>query len=246
MGRVPVSKTIMELKRFYTDTLTQNLAVLEGEEFLHAAKVTRHKVGYQIIVCNGDGWDYHAKITEIGKNSLTAEIFKKEANTAEPKGRVVLMQAVCKELDFIVQKAVELGVTDIVPFYSARTNVQNVNGERLTRIATEAAKQCGRARVPVVHTPDYLNAAVKSTANIAKIGILCYENSRKKGILHTLKKDMQDVAVCVGSEGGFTAEEVGFLRENGFFEVSLGARILRAETAAISALTLVMSAIGEM
>ncbi|MBO5775739.1 MAG: RsmE family RNA methyltransferase, partial [Clostridia bacterium] len=132
----------MEIKRFYGSKLGDKL-VLSDREYYHCVKVTRHKAGYSLIVCIGDGKDYYSTIDKITANEVICSIQSVEDNNSETKAPLILCQAVCKELDFIVQKAVELGISEIIPFYSDRTNVKKVSLERLENIVIDAAKQCG-------------------------------------------------------------------------------------------------------
>lgn len=234
----------MDLKRFFLSSIDGDTVTLDKEEFYHCVTVTRHKIGYDIIATSGDGWDYLCKINYIGKDYLTAEVKEKTPNLTEPSGRVILFQGVCKELDFIAQKAVELGVIEIYPFISQRTNIKAVNPARLNRIVYEAAKQCGRAKLTKVYEPVAFLEAVRMLPEI-KNRILCYEESKGTKISEILDEKSPDIALFIGSEGGFTPEEVKAAEENGIKVVTLGKRILRAETAAVAALALSLSAAGE-
>lgn len=235
----------MEIKRFFADGIQGDTIVLRDEEFYHCVKVTRHKVGFTIIVSVGDGFDYYAKIETIDKDSLTAKVFRKEQNMSEISGALVLYQAVCKELDFIVQKAVELGATRIVPFYSTNTNITGVKADRLQKIVLEAAKQCGRSSLPEVSEPVRFDKAIEMSKGCEN-RILCYENCRGALLIKSITKNTKTLALFIGSEGGFTEQEVAFAKEKDVKIVSLGRRILRAETAAVSAMTLGLAAIGEL
>jgi 16S rRNA (uracil1498-N3)-methyltransferase len=235
----------MELKRFFTDNIEGDKVILKGEEFTHCVKVTRHKVGFSIIVCTGDGWDCYAKIESIEKNSLTARVFRREQNKTEVDGELILFQGVCKELDFIVQKAVELGAGRIVPFYSTNTSVTGIKLDRLQKIVLEAAKQCGRARLPQVTEPVRFEKAIE-LCRCVENQILCYENCRSGHIKDAVQKNTKSLALIIGSEGGFTEQEIAYAKEKNIRVVTLGKRILRAETAAISAMTLGLAAIGEL
>ena len=165
----------MDYRRFYSDGQPiDGTVTLTGAEFLHCTKVTRHKVGFTIIVCCGDGFDYICKITEIGRDSLTALVTEKKLNTAESSVEITLYQANCKELDFIVRKAVELGVARIVPVTTRYSQSGEINLSRLTDIVKEASKQCGRARLPEVVKPvDFKCAITGKKAD--ETGIFCYE-----------------------------------------------------------------------
>ncbi|HOB64379.1 MAG: 16S rRNA (uracil(1498)-N(3))-methyltransferase [Clostridiales bacterium] len=235
----------MEIKRFFCDRIDGDKVILTGEEFHHCVKVTRHKAGFTIIVCIGDGYDYYAKIESVEKESLTAKIFRKEINKNEVSGSLIFFQGVCKELDFIVQKAVELGATRIVPFYSINTNISGIKQDRLQKIVREAAKQCGRARLPDICEPVNFDKAIE-ISRAAENRVLCYENCRGKTIKDAVAKNSHTLALFVGAEGGFTETEVAYAQEKGVQIVTLGKRILRAETAAVAAMTLGLAALGEL
>ena len=142
----------MDLKRFFTDDINEKegLVVLHDEEFFHAVKVTRHKVGYKLIACNNTPYDYYCTVESIDKDKLTAKIDKKEINDTELNTDVTLFIGVNKDLDTVVQKAVELGVKRVVPFFSQHANVEKVNRSRLEKIVLESAKQCGRSILTTV------------------------------------------------------------------------------------------------
>lgn len=216
--------------------------MLEGAEFRHCVQVTRHKVGFDFIAICGDGNDYLCKITEINKGDLYATITSKTTNLCEPKCRVVLFQAVCKELDFIAQKAVELGVTEIQPFFSHNTNVTTFKRDRFEKIILDASKQCCRGVLPTIKEPVDFATAVTMSADCEN-RIICYEKCTADSFCTITQNNL---ALYIGSEGGFTTEEIALAVEKGLTVTTLGKRILRAETASIVALTKCMSGLGEM
>lgn len=233
----------MELKRFYGQK-TGNCVTLTGREYLHCIKVTRHKVGYSLICCTGDGNDYYSKIVSVSDGEVIAEIEHSIPNNAEPRYEITLVQACCKEFDFIVQKAVELGVTRIIPFESERSNSKPLTRDRLESIVLDASKQCGRARLAeITETAQNLEEALK-TAGDATNKVICYERAKDVRISDAVKPG--DVVTVIGPEGGFTEEEIETAKTMGYTSVTLGARILRAETASIVALTLACGEIGEL
>lgn len=241
----------MELRRFFIDNadLVNGVAVIYGDEFYHATKVLRLKNGFKIIVATGDGFDYLCEIISIEKDCLKAKVIETKKNAGMPNIEVTLFQAVIKggKSDIVVQKATELGASEIELFYSDNTSEKDVNTDRLNKVALEAAKQCHRSSVPIVKMLNNFAEVVKNTANYDLI-IMAYEFEDKTSIREILTKNSgaKKVAVIVGSEGGFSEKEANLARSCGISTVSLGKRILRAETAAISTLTLVMYELGEM
>ena len=236
----------MEIRRFFVspDAIQGNDITIDGEEFRHAVKVLRHKVGYKIIVCDNSGKDYYATITEIGKDCLTARVDEIVANDTATKRTITLYQCISRgdRLDFSVQKAVELGVRRIVPVVSEFSTEKDVNLDRLRRIVSEAAKQCGLAILPEVSAPVGFDEAVAVAGDSA---IVFYEHEKDNVVTAELVGE-GDVSVFVGAEGGFSNREIELARANGAKTVSLGKRILRTETATVAGLVIVALFAGEL
>lgn len=234
----------MEIKRFFGKRNGSNF-ILEEDEYYHCVKVSRYKVGYDIIIFIGNGIDYYCKIIDINQTNVIAELISEKANDFETRGKIVLAQALCKEFDFIVQKAIELGVSEIIPFTSSRTNVKEIKKPRVEKIILEAVKQCGRAVIP------YLSETLKFDELLLKYPLyknrmFCFEQSKEKLLSSQISWVDRDVLVVIGSEGGFSNDEVIDARKAGFKECSLGKRILKAETAAITSLILIMNKYEEI
>lgn len=232
----------MELKRFF-GTVAGDTACLSDEEHFHCIRVTRYKVGYKLIVCNGDGYDYLGEIVEITPNQTRIRVLEKSLNNTEPAYPLRLLFSPCKEMDFVVQKGVELGVTEFYPYISARTSTQPPKQERLEKIVEVGAKQCGRAMLPTVRPVVSLEEALRTVE--ADVKIFCYEECKEGGI-RALFSAPASAAVLIGPEGGFTPEESEMAQSFGFNAVTLGKRILRVETAAVAALTLTLEGMGEL
>jgi 16S rRNA (uracil1498-N3)-methyltransferase len=220
---------------------------ITGDDLHHATKVLRMKAGDKAIFCDGAGTDYLCVYAGAGK----FEVLEKFANSAEPQIHLRLFQCAPKgdKLDFIVQKAVELGVSEIIPMVSKRcvsrpkpAAAMNKTA-RLQKIALEAAKQCGRGKVPRVHEFADFNSALELYKS-GNLGIIFYECGGKK--LGEIIKKTKNIDIFIGSEGGFEAAEIEAARERGIIPATLGKRILRVETAPISAISILMNLIGEM
>ena len=230
----------MEIRRFLTssDKIKNDVAEISGDEFTYAVKVLRQKTGFTVIVNTGDGYDRIGEISEITKDKLTVKIRETVKNKATPDKKITLYQGSCKQgkNDFIVQKAVELGISRIVFFKSDFVTEKEVNLERLRKIATEALKQCGRADSVEVEFTDYFSA-VDNCEN----AVIFYE-----GECENTLSDIGNVvsALFVGSEGGFSEREVGYARERGLKTITLGKRILRAETASVVATSMIQYLTG--
>ena len=234
----------MDLKRFFTDDIDEKngIVALYGDEFFHAVKVTRHKVGYKLIVCNNTPFDYYCTITEIGKDRLLAKIDEIVANDTELSTVVRLYIGLNKDVDTVVQKAVELGVREIVPFLSDHGNVGTIHKDRLEKIVLESAKQCGRSVLPTVSDVLSLSDAIECAKGTDILFFYEFErNNRVKD--QVLSYD--EISVFIGPEGGFSErEKETFVKANAHV-LTLGKRILRVATAVVSALTLVNERLEE-
>ena len=239
------------------DAVRDGIIYLSGDDLKHLSQVLRLRTGDIIEVFDGSGTEYEARLTEVGKIEARAEILKSQLADTEPNIRVTLYQGLPKaeKMDFIIQKAVELGVFRIVPVTTQRTVVQLDDQdkkrklERWNRIAREAAKQCKRTCVPEVALPMTLKSALKESGN-ADAAIALYENEQKKCLKELLKcyniNKIGDIALFIGPEGGFSNDEVVEMTESGAVTAGLGKRILRAETAAVSVISIIMYEMGEM
>lgn len=240
----------MEIRRFYVDKgdIRDGFVTVKGDEYIHMTKILRHKVGYKIIVNNNfDGFDYYAVISDIGKESARAEIVDTVINDTVSNVDVTLLQALPKgdKSDFIAQKATELGVKKIVFFLSEFTAEKKINIDRIKRITLEACKQCGRAFVPEV---EFVNTIAELLIERYDKVIFMNEHERKMSFsdLSFSNDKEKKVALIVGSEGGFSNREVNEICDKGAISVSLGKRILRAETASVASMSIVMYKLGEM
>ena len=248
MVRITTRKIIMEIKRFFVEPedIVDKIITIKGEEFYHLTTVLRHKIGYKIVVCCSDDYDYNATITDIQKDYAIAKIDSRIPNCCKPKTKINLYQAVIKntKLDIVIQKAIELGVNSITLFFSKNTNETNVNIERLNKIAKEASKQCGRAdlvKIKGVLTFEEMLEDIKNYSNI----VIPYEYEEKNNFNSIKVEQNGEYALIIGSEGGFDSLEVEKVKELGGHSVTLGNRILRAETASIVATSLLMFKLGE-
>ena len=233
----------MKLKRYYYNgNLSKGqTVVLDGEEFHHMANVMRSRVGDQVELFCGDGYDYIGQITELNKKSATISILSSTENVCNPKTKIDVFQALAKgdKLSLITQKITELGAHKLVIFESKFCDVKSNTGklDKLDMVTISACKQCGRS-VPV---------EVQGVASIADVQkmikdydkfLLFYEaedgNTLKAEIEILTKQNPQKLAIMVGPEGGFDKTEIELLKNAGATIVGLGSRILRTETAAIA------------
>lgn len=244
----------MSLSRFYQASALQLDTEIELSEdvFGHAVRVLRLPVGEQVILFNGDGYDYIAELTQISKKTACAHIVTQLPLTNESPLSIHLGQAISRgeRMDFTLQKSVELGVTDITPLFTERCGVK-LNAERLDKkreqwqkIVNSACEQSGRAIVPQVHHPISLVEWLKQQDS----DTLCLNlhPRAEHSIMNLPKQEVTKVSLLIGSEGGLTTDEINQASDHGFVEVLLGPRVLRTETAALTAITALQCRYGDL
>ncbi len=250
------------MPRFYCDGLASpDSLIITGDDVNHIKNVLRLRPGDTITVTDGHGMDYECEISDLSdKNSVLCHIVSEKKNETELPVRIVLYQGLPKKdkMELIIQKAVELGVSEIVPVAMKRSimKVEDDKSEakknaRWTEIARAAGKQSGRGIIPVVGKVMSMKEAVKVAAADCDNGVIAvpYENSRGMLALSDMLADINarvdrnqhpTVSVFIGPEGGFDEGEIATLLENGAKTVSLGKRILRTETAGLAFFSILM------
>lgn len=210
--------------------------------------VLRLKAGAHLLVFNGRDGEWRAEITGVRKRACTLTVREQtRVQTSGPDIQYLFAPLKHARLDYMVQKAVELGVARLTPVLTRRTVPDRVNLERMRANAIEAAEQCGVLRVPAVDSPVPLERAL-ARWDAGRTLIFCDEEVPVSGPLRALSvlKRGAPVAVLIGPEGGFTAEERQLVGAQPFvLAISMGPRIMRADTAAVAALTLVNAAAGD-
>lgn len=213
---------------------------ISGDDAKHISFSLRMRCGEHLTVCDGRGTDYHCEITSMDGKTVLLSVLSSKITETEPPVKIRLYQSVPKgdKFDYIVQKAVELGVSEIVPVYSSRCIVkpdeksEEKRLARLGKIAEEAAKQCGRGMIPKVLPHMRYTDAVKSCGENA---FVCYEDEKAYSLKTYLEefaeREGKELSFFVGPEGGYAAEEISLAAGHGVASVKLGARILRSETA---------------
>jgi len=232
--------------RFYIKKIPResSFILLKGNEHHHLSRVARVKPGESVWLFDEDGSDYLARVEEIRKESTRLLILEK-TQKGQGKNPITLAQALIKtkNMELVLQKATELGMSAFVPIISSRSIVRTEDKtekkmERWRRIALESAKQSGRSFVPKIHLPTDLNAFIKQSREDKKLYFSEKGGKQLKDIL-ICPKPPSSVVLLIGPEGGWTDEEEQDIVDYDFEAVSLGPSILRSETAAIASLALV-------
>jgi len=219
---------------------TGTVISVSGDDANHITRVLRMKPGERAIVCDENGIEYDTVIVSVGQEVLL-EAESSHPSENEPPYRAVVYQALVKgdRFDTVLQKATELGAAEFVPVITTRCTVKLEKNEyrkkieRWQRIVYEAAKQCGRAVIPVVREPMVFRDAVQEAAK-TDLPLFCYEGEGTKPIpqIFDEKADIGTAAIMIGPEGGYEVSEAGYAAECGMKMTGLGKRILRTETAA--------------
>ena len=230
------------MARFFVnrDKIEENRIIIDGADAHHIARSLRMAEGDEAVVCDGFGKEYLCTLTKIRDDECICQINEEISSGAESPVSITLCMAYPKgdKLETVIQKAVELGANKIIPFESSRC-IKRPKAEkadkqtaRLQRIAEEAAKQCGRAKIPLVTSPMSYRAMLAEAVK-SKISLFCYENEDGFTIKKALsgREIPNSISIIVGSEGGFSSSEAKEAADAGCISVTLGNRILRCETA---------------
>ncbi|MCL2062367.1 MAG: 16S rRNA (uracil(1498)-N(3))-methyltransferase [Firmicutes bacterium] len=242
------------MRKIFVDKAEKTL-VLSQEEHKHLSVVLRAKIGDELIVSAGDGFDYRYEIQQITKNQTTLNQIGKSLNKSEPNICITLYTAILKgdKNETVTRTCTELGVVHIIPFVSqfCAASASSYKLERNQKIAVEAAKQSGRGRVPRIDTPVPFSEVVSNLSGFDVV-VFAYERAESACIKSFLREQftskcpIKTVAVIVGSEGGFSEKEAELLYTAGVEPLTLGKRILRADTACAAVCAAVLYEAGEM
>lgn len=239
------------MPKFFDDSFSPEHPVLTGEHLRHIGFSLRMRPQERLTIC-ACGTDYECEIIEITQECVQLKILSSALCCAEPTIKVTLFQALPKadKLEQIIQKAVELGVTEIVPVLTRRCISRPSAGEftkklpRLQRIAQSAAQQSGRGIIPAIAPLHTLEMAAERMSWL-DVPLVLYEG--EGGISFSeVRSDAESYGLCIGSEGGFDPSEIELLQGKGAQPVWLGKRILRCETAPLTALSVLMFRTGNL
>ena len=233
------------MHRFYLhdqEVLSQDQLVLASDELLHQWKnVLRFRVGEKVVVFDGArDEECVVQIDAFERVAVLAHVVERRIVSTELPRRIILAQSILKnpeKFEWVLQKGTELGVSEFYPLITKRTERESLNKmDRLNRIIIEAVEQSGRTRVPVLHEPILYEKFLKKMSDDGvKVIVPDFSGEHK---ISSLDGDGAVFSLCIGPEGGFDSSEVTRAREAGCAIVTLGPRVLRSETAAITALSI--------
>lgn len=239
------------MHRFYVtpNQINHDSVTISGPDVNHIKNVLRMKQDDEIIICNGQGKDCYCIISKVSESIISADIKEELETEAELKARITLFQGIPKKdkMELIIQKAVELGVYEIIPVMTKRVVVkledkkkEEKKLERWQAIAEGAAKQSGRGIIPKILPVQTFKEAVNNATRLG-LTIIPYENALgmqyTKEIMGSLGK-FDTIGVFIGPEGGFEDTEIEFAKANQIIPITLGKRILRTETAGLATLSM--------
>lgn len=240
MARFPISN-----KNIYNQE-----AIITGSDYRHIVKVLRLRPGHELVLFDEASFEHVGRIVEINKSEIRVEIITSTEVKVESDTKITLLQGIPKgsKMDFIIQKATELGVASIVPVVTERSQVSETKkAPRWQRIATESSKQCGRATAPKIQEVIGFHDC-EIYCHGSDLRLICYERSKSK-LSDYIKNASQPpitVIILIGPEGGFAESEISLAMEWGFSPVGLGPRILRTETASVVAVAILQSMLGDI
>jgi 16S rRNA (uracil1498-N3)-methyltransferase len=242
------------MARFYVPHPHVDGGVLrvEGTEARHIRKVLRLKAGDPVTIFDGSAKEYDGCIVELGPSFVLVRVEKACSPQKDSPLEITLAQSLLKgeKMDYLIQKATELGVKEIVPFFSSRSvpllerSKRQERHHRWERIGMEASKQCGRAILPVVRSLQDYDEMLRFVPGDALRFILW----EKEGTVlkQALKRSAEKIFFIVGPEGGLSETEVEASKKAGFIPVTLGKRIVRAETASLCLLSILQYEWGDI
>lgn len=242
----------MNLPRIYQPCplIHQTQIELNEQAAHHLVQVLRHRCGDRLLIFNGKGGEYLAEIIAIGKKSVSIKLLEYRPNNPESNLKIHLGQGIARgeKMDFIIQKAVELGVQAITPLFTQRTNVK-LSAEKIDKrlqhwqkVIISACEQSGRTILPQLHEPLSFPNWIKQQ----RTGLRLLLHPQAEHKLNQLKVTEQAITLAIGPEGGLAQEELAHAAEQGFQSLSLGPRILRTETAPLAIISILQSWWGDL
>jgi len=260
MKRITVLPSQKHIEIFYVkpDDINEDSFIIKGSELHHAKNVLRKKVGDQITVVDGNGNEYIGMIKEMQYDRIVGSISKTLLKPREPVLEVSIIHGLIKgnRFKYFVEKATEIGVKRIIPVSTERSlSVDSVKNTRhWENTAISAMKQSGRSVLPEISEVCSFKEALEKVEKCDIKLIAHYQfksgfKSLENNVMNEVRKHksvIKTAVIAVGPEGGFTADEIKYAKTNNFFQINLGERRLRSETASIVALTILLFSEGDL
>lgn len=244
------------MHRFFVsrDSIVNDHVNIAGDDAEQIKKVLRIREGEEIVVLDGYGWEYYIQLTEIKKGNVNGKVKFKDFKSEDTKINIAIGQGIPKgeKMDFVIQKATELGISEITPLKLERCIVK-VKDEgskkvvRWQRIAKESAEQSMRRFIPLIHTVSGLKEFCDRHKE-ADLKMVLWESKREKALRDLLesRKKVRTISIIIGPEGGLIEKEIEIAGSSGFIPVWLGSRILRTDTAALTVLSILQYLYGDV
>ncbi len=245
------------------ERLTSKEISITGDDARHLALVLRADTGDPVTILDGRGFSYECRLLTVHKKEVRAEIIAKAPYSAESPVSITLAQGLPKgsKMDLIIQKATELGVNRIVPLITERSQVRSTGKtDRWRKIARSASQQSGREKIPKIDEPvdfkEFINDISLNSSPLSKAdkgefthaGIILSEDEKERNLKKIFNgfQGTTGITLLIGPEGGFSKDEVSTAIQKGFMSATLGTRILRTETAPISAISIIQYELGDI
>lgn len=229
---------------------TDTLVTLTDDATNHLANVLRVKTGQAVVLFNGDGSEYSAELVEVSKRKVVVRIDSKISISIESPLSIHLGQGISRgdRMEWVIQKSVELGVTDITPLITERCGVRlskqrwSKKHDQWKKLVISACEQCGRNVLPVLHAPSLFADWINLSTNQVRLTL----HPRAEKAFRHVTMPPAGARLLIGPEGGFSEQEIYQTEQGGFKTIQLGPRILRTETAAITAISALQAIHGDL
>ena len=232
-------KNLRQVELFLAKEISGSEILLDEEESHHCIKVMRHKAGDELLVTDGQGKMYSCRLEVPDKNHCMLELIETVKEEAEPLPFIHLAIAPTKSIDrfeWFLEKAAEIGVSEITPIITERSERDKIRHDRLYKIVLAAMKQSLRLWLPKLNSSSKFNEIVNRKSPMVNQNFIAHCQSQNLPLLKSLYQPKHSVLILVGPEGDFTRDEVTLAEDNGFVSVSLSKARLRTETAGMVAL----------
>ncbi|OEE77280.1 16S rRNA (uracil(1498)-N(3))-methyltransferase [Vibrio ordalii] len=242
----------MRIPRIYHPTPLQpsSIIALNDDAAGHIGRVLRMQAGQEVLLFDGSGAEFPAEITEVSKKNVLVNVLKRAESSCESPLNLHLGQVISRgdKMEFTIQKSVELGINTITPLISERCGVKldakrfEKKLEQWQKIAISACEQCGRNIVPLIRPIMQLQEWCAEPSDALKLNL----HPRAKYSINTLPQPINKVRLLIGPEGGLSESEISMTEQYHFEETLLGPRVLRTETAALTAITALQVRFGDL